>query len=172
MYRSCPGCDHRFRSSKPRRTSRNAVDFFGFGGSRQSPGSPTDQPISSGQRIIEARSFRPSTVDLRPWLCSSQATPARELAAWTHVPSQSWTRSLLSLYQTSADISQRRRFFQVWRFRESPRSPTDQPTSGGQRFIEAYPFRPSTVDLPHWLCSSCQLLRESCRRGRMYRSCP
>ena len=62
--------------------------------------------------------------------------------------------------------------FWVWRFRESPRLPTDQSSSGGQRIMEAYPFRPSTVDLPHWLCSSRGLLRESCRRGRMYRSCP
>ena len=103
---------------------------------------------------------------LQPW------TPARELPAWTHVPSQPLIRSPLSQFQTSAEISQSCRFFRVWRFRESPRSPTDQPTSGGQRIIEAYPFRPSTVDLPHWLCSSRQLLRESCRRGRMYRSCP
>ncbi len=103
---------------------------------------------------------------LQPW------TPARELPAWTHVPSQPLKRSPLSQFQTSADISQRCRFFQVWWFRESPRSPTDQSTSGGQRIMEAYPFRPSTVDLPHWLCSSRRLLRESCRRGRMYRSCP
>ncbi len=99
-------------------------------------------------------------------------TPARELVAWTHVPSQPLIRSQLSQFQTSADISQRRRFFQVWRFRESPRSPTVQSTSGRQRIIEARPFGPSTVDLPHWLCSSRQLLRESCRRGRMYRSGP
>jgi hypothetical protein len=99
-------------------------------------------------------------------------TPERELPAWTHVPSQPLIRSPLSQFQTSADISQRRRFFQVWRFRESPHSPTDQSSSGGQRIIEAYPFRPSTVDLPHWLCSSRELLRESCRRGRMYRSGP
>jgi hypothetical protein len=99
-------------------------------------------------------------------------TPARELVAWTHVPSQPLIRSPLSQFQTSADISQRRRFFQVWRFRELPRLPTDQSSSGRQRFIGAYPFRPSTVDLPHWLCSSRELLRESCRRGRMYRSGP
>jgi hypothetical protein len=99
-------------------------------------------------------------------------TPARELPAWTHVPSQPLIRSPLSQFQTSADISQRRRFFQVWRFRESPRSPTIQSTSGRQTIMEARPFGPSTVDLPHWLCSSRQLLRESCRRGRMYRSGP
>ncbi len=99
-------------------------------------------------------------------------TPARELPAWTHVPSQPLIRSPLSQFQTSADISQRRRFFRVWRFRESPRSPTVQSTSSGQRIIEAHSFRPSTVDLPHWLCSSRQLLRESCRRGRKYRRSP
>ncbi len=103
---------------------------------------------------------------LQPW------TPARELPAWTHVPSQPLIRSPLSQFQTSADISQRRRIFRVWRIRESPRLPTVQSTSGGQRIMEAYPFRPSTVDLPHWLRSSRQLLRESCRRGRMYRSSP
>lgn len=99
-------------------------------------------------------------------------TPARELPAWTHVPSQPLIRSPLSQFQTSAEISQSCRFFRVWRLRESPRLPTDQPTSGGQRFSGAHSFRPSTVDLPHWLCSSRGLLRESCRRGRMYRSCP
>jgi hypothetical protein len=32
-------------------------------------------------------------------------------------------RPLLSQFQTSADISQRRRFFRVWRIRELPRLP-------------------------------------------------
>ncbi len=56
-------------------------------------------------------------------------TPARELPAWTQVPSQPLMRSPLSQFQTSADISQRRRFFRVWRFCESPRSPITRPTS-------------------------------------------
>src|SRR5579884_637424 len=99
-------------------------------------------------------------------------TPARELPAWTHVPSQPLIRSPLSQFQTSAEISQSRRFFRVWRLRESPRSPAVQPTSGGQRISEAHSFRPSTVDSPHWLRSIPQLLRESRRRGRMYRSVP
>jgi len=42
-------------------------------------------------------------------------TPAREPSTWTHAPSLPLTRSLLSQFQTSADISQRRRFFRVWR---------------------------------------------------------
>ena len=131
-------------------------------GTLQTTGGRTRQRSGSVYKIGKAATL----VMLQPW------TPARELPAWTHVPSQPLIRSPLSQFQTSADISQRRRFFQVWRFRESPRSPTDQSSSGGQRIIEAYPFRPSTVDLPHWLCSDRELLRESCRRGRMYRSGP
>jgi len=135
----------------------------------ESPRLPITRSNSSGQPIIEALSFRPSTVNLRHWLCSSRQLLRESWPAWTHVPSQLLMRSPLSQFQTSADISQRRRFFRVWRFRESPRSPTVQSTSGGQRIIEAHTFGPSTVDLPHWLCSSRQLLRESCRRGRMDR---
>jgi hypothetical protein len=115
----------------------------------------------------------------RPMSCRSNLLPSKSAKLWTLVTflylllrlSES-LEVVLSQFQTSADISQRRRFFRVWRSRESPRSPIAQSTSGGQRIIEAHSFRPSTMNLPHWLCSSRQLLRESCQRGCMYRSSP
>ena len=57
---SGPGCDHRFRSSKPRRTSRNAVDFFGSGGSASCLAHRSLRLTSSRLRIW-CRSFLPST---------------------------------------------------------------------------------------------------------------
>ena len=49
-----------------------------------------------GSKIEKAATL----VMLQPW------TPARELPAWTHVPSQPLIRSPLSQFQTSAGISQ------------------------------------------------------------------
>ena len=87
-------------------------------------------------------------------------TPARELPARSHVPSQPLKRSPLSQFQTSADISQRRRFFQVWWFRESPRLPTDQSSSGGQRL-----WKPALFDRRLWTCHfGYALATNSCER--------
>jgi hypothetical protein len=70
-------------------------------------------------------------------------TPARESAAWTHVPSQPPVRSLLSQFQTPTVISQRRRFFRVWPSCRSPRW-TRSPSLLWPATFSCQPFRPST----------------------------
>src|SRR5271157_2578120 len=60
MYRHSPWCDHRFRSSKPRLTPRNAVGFFGSGRS------PSHLAKRITQSILEPATYwKPalSTVD-------------------------------------------------------------------------------------------------------------
>jgi len=137
MYRCSSRRDHRFRSSRSRRTSRNAVDFFGSGGSASRLAQPTDQSTSSGRLIIEALSFRPSTMNLRHWLCSSRQLLRESWPAWTHAPSQPLMRSPLSQFQTSADISQRRRFFRVGQLpRVASRNPSFSLLQVGNGLLE------------------------------------
>jgi hypothetical protein len=62
MYRHSLRCDHCFRSSKPRRTSRNAVDFFGSGGCP----SRLVEPITQS-------TFRPATC-VKPTLSTVDTT--------------------------------------------------------------------------------------------------
>jgi hypothetical protein len=70
-------------------------------------------------------------------------TPARESAAWTHVPSQPPVRSLLSQFRTPTVISQRRRFFRVRPSCGSPRW-TGSPSLLWPATFSCQPFRPST----------------------------
>jgi hypothetical protein len=70
-------------------------------------------------------------------------TPARESAAWTHVPSQPPVRSLLSQFRTPTVISQRRRFFRVRPSCGSPRW-TASPSLLWPATFSCQPFRPST----------------------------
>ena len=71
-------------------------------------------------------------------------TPAREPTTWTHVPSQPLMRSLLSQFQTQTVVSQRRRFFRVWRFNWSPRRTHHPAYFRPATFTFASPFLPST----------------------------
>src|SRR5208337_1854534 len=57
MYRHSPWCDHCFRSSKPRLTSRTAVGFFGFGGSLSHLVEPITQPTLELTIFLEASPF-------------------------------------------------------------------------------------------------------------------
>ena len=76
-------------------------------------------------------------------------------------------RSLLSQFQTPADISQRSRFFRVWRLFRLPGS--NRSPGVLRAVLAAPPF--SAVDGRKWLwlCPSRQLLRGSQRGGGMDR---
>jgi len=101
---------------QPRRTSRNAVDFFGLGDCLESP-----RAISRSvyfKRLRLAPLF--STVDLENLdvgyaLAASSCEEAHSVEACTVAALQ---RSLLSQFLTSADASQRCRFFRVGRLRQ------------------------------------------------------
>ena len=78
-------------------------------------------------------------------------------------------RSPLSRFQTSAEISQSRRFFRVWRRRRVASLRRPPGLLQAASYYRCRSFGPSTLWLRPWLCSNRRLLRESCRRGRMYR---